>query len=74
MYQSAPWRTPIFFNPQCGDVQTIPKPLTFCSGHLKCTDVISTRSEVWFIKQIQCSGLLVKGKRKDIPVTGRGGP
>jgi hypothetical protein len=29
MYQAAPWGTRIFFNPQRGDVQAIPKLLTF---------------------------------------------
>jgi hypothetical protein len=39
-----------FFYPQRGNVQAISKLRTFVLEYLKCTDVISTRSEAWFIK------------------------
>jgi hypothetical protein len=63
MYQSAPWGTRIFLNPQRGDVQAISKLLTFVLEHLKCMEVFCTRSEVGFIKYIQCSELLITIKQ-----------
>jgi hypothetical protein len=67
MYQSAPWGSRFFFNPLRGNMKAISKLHTFVLAHLKCTDLISTRSDVGFIKQMQCSEILIIIRKLSLP-------